>query len=103
MSQTIQELYNLRQTKFIEARSTIKHEVDQFLESVKATDPSVFVGLEIPAGNTAEEILPSLWVEPFNQEQYNQELAKLNAFIAQIHIVTDRLNQEALECLQKSS
>lgn len=100
MSQ-IQQLLQQRQTQFIEKRANIKSEVDAFLESVKVIDTDMLVGLAVPTGHTAEEVLPSLWEEPFDSNKYATELKNLNVFISQVHELTDKLNQEALECLQQ--
>ena len=98
----IQELLRKRQEKFIETRSTIKQEVDAFLKSISQIDHTFFNGLQVPTGSTTEEVLPALWVEPFDEAEYNKELTQLNSFIAQVHILTDKCNQEALACLQQS-
>ena len=102
---TIQELYQKRQTVFIECRAKIKQEVDAALQSINnVKDKTLFEDVQLPQGNTCEEILPELWHEPiedFDQAVYNRQLATFNATMAQIKVIADKHNQGALECLQK--
>lgn len=101
----IQELYQKRQTAFIERRATIKQEVDKTLISIaNVKDKSLFEDVQVPTATRCEEVLPELWHEPiddFDQEVYNRQLASFNATMAQLRVIADKHNQGALECLQK--
>lgn len=98
---SVEQLLNERQNKFIENRTIIEREVDTFLRSVETMDPVYQQQLNVVVGQTARDLLPSLWVEPFNEAQYNAERASLDAYIKRVTDVCDKLNAEALRCLQE--
>lgn len=99
---TVKQLYDARFQLFIERRSKVQSEVDRFLESVKSINPERLAGIEPIEGNTAQEVLPSLWKEPYNAEQYAVELSRLQRYIADVKAVADALNAEALRILSGS-
>jgi hypothetical protein len=89
---------------FIERRVFISQWVKEFMENVRAIDPSEMVGIDIPAGDTAEELLPSLFVEPFDHaahEKYLQELDVVESLRLKVNEVATRLNEETIKCLQR--
>ena len=95
----VNELYKKRQEVFIERRTTIATEVDKFLAGVAEIEPELIKDITPLNGTTAKEVLPSMWVEPFNIEAYERELAVLNDYINKIKSVADALNAEALKVL----
>lgn len=100
MSMTIEQLYAQRQAKFIEDRTIIESETDKFLRSLEQIDPVYQEQLGVIAGQTARQVIPALWEEPFNEEAYNQQRAALDQRIENARIVCDQLNEEARRCLQ---
>lgn len=100
--QNISNLIQMRQNKFIETRTIIETEVDKFLQSLTQLDKNAKerLGVQVYDNATARQIIPSLWVEPFNEEQYTIERNKLDAYIAKVQQACNALNQEALQCLQ---
>lgn len=102
--QSVAKLIQERQNKFIENRTKIETEVNKFLQSLEGLDEDVKARctVKIYKGATAKQILPSLWVEPFSIDKYNQEKANFDNYVKAIQTVCDAINQEALECLQNS-
>lgn len=90
-----------RQNKFIETRTLIASEVQKYLNSLNAMDAEVRAEILLPKGNTPQEILPALWVEPFDMEAYTEQLNQFQASVQSAKIYCDKLNQEALRCLQQ--
>lgn len=96
---TVKQLYNARLQLFIERRSKVQAEVDRFLQSVKSINPERLAGIEPIEGDTAQEVLPALWREPYDSQQYEVELSRLQHYISQVKAVADELNAEALRIL----
>lgn len=95
-----QQLYQQRLNSFIETRTKIENEVNRFLKSLEVDDEEFKQACNVQIGTTARDWLPALWEEPFNQEVYEQQLAKLNQYIQAVRTVSDKLQMEALACLQ---
>lgn len=100
MEVNISKLIQDRQNQFIEKRTIIESEVNGFLQSLEKLDLDVQTRLNVKVGTTCRMLLPSLWMEPFDIEQYNKEKENLDAYIAAVKGVCDEINQEALKCLQ---
>ena len=98
--QNVAKLLQDRQNKFIETRTNIENEVNRFLQSLESLDDDMKIKCGVKAGITAKDLLPALWKEPFNGDEYSQQKAALDDYIAQVRAVCDRINQEALLCLQ---
>lgn len=98
--QNVARLIQERQNKFIETRTNIENEVNKFLESLNKLDADMQAKCGVTAGITAKDLLPALWVEPFDEAEYNRQLAALNTYIEQVEVICNQLNQEALLCLQ---
>lgn len=90
-----------RQSKFIETRTIIESEVNKFLKSLEALDPDIQETLRVPKDVTARDLLPELWAEEFRPDVYQQQLTSLNNYIEQVRAYSDKLTQEAIECLQQ--
>lgn len=99
-NQNVKQLLQIRQNKFIETRTNIENEVNRFLTSLIELDDGTKARLNVKEGITCKDLLPSLWVEPFNEAQYQLELNALKTYISQVTAVCDEINQEALACLQ---
>lgn len=97
----VAKLLKERETKFIETRTVIAGEVEKFLASLNAMDEDVRAQIVMPNGTTPQEILPALWVEPFNEEAYKQQLSLFMTSVQSAKACCDRLNQEAIKCLQQ--
>lgn len=100
MEANVAQLLRDRQNKFVEGRTVTEVEVNKFLKSLEALDEGERVQCKVVVGRTAKDVLPSLWQEPFNPEQYQAELLNLQNYIAGVKTFCDRINQEALACLQ---
>lgn len=97
---TIEELYRQRQNKFIESRTVIESEVNQFLRSIEQLDVVFQTELCVIEGQTARDVLPALWEEPFDNERYLTQRALLDERITKATQLRDKLNAEAMQCLQ---
>lgn len=98
--QSVTKLIQDRQNLFIETRTKIETEVDRFLSSLSNLDPDVKVKCGVVDDATCKQLLPALWEEPFNEETYLAQKAKLDVYISQVHTVCDEICQEAIKCLQ---
>ena len=96
-----QQLYQQRMNVFIETRAKIEQEVNRFLKSLEVDDEEFKAACNVRVGTTARDWLPSLWEEPFQEEKYKQEFAKLSEYIEQVRTVSDKIQQEAIACLQE--
>lgn len=101
MAPTVQALIAERQRQFIEQRLLISQWVSQLMKNVHEIDQELLVGIDVPSQTTAEELLPSLFKEPFDLEQYNKEKAVVEELQRNIDELADKLNQEALKCLSE--
>lgn len=101
MSMSIEQLYAQRQNKFIEDRTIIETETDKFLRSLEQLDPVYQQQLSVVQGQTARDVIPALWAEPFDEEAYNKQRSALDQRIENAKIICDQLNEEALRCLQE--
>lgn len=99
---SVDQLLRERQDKFVERRTVIENEVNQFLKSLESLDHVYKQQLQVIDGRTAKDVLPALWAEPFVQETYDAQKAELDKYIASVQAVCDQLNEEALRCLQES-
>jgi hypothetical protein len=70
------------------------------MERVYSADPNLLIDVTFPQGRTAKEILPSAWIEPFNEPMYLQELEVLVAFIQAVQQIADKLVEEAIPILK---
>lgn len=96
---SVKELFAKRQAVFIEKRTKIEGEVDKFLQGVREIDPVLLANITPLNGTTTREVLPALWEEPFDPEAYKEQLSLLQAYIAAVKEVADKLNEEALRVL----
>lgn len=101
MSMSIEQLYAQRQNKFIEDRTIIETETDKFLRSLEQLDPVYQQQLSVVQGQTARDVIPALWAEPFDEVAYNKQRSALDQRIENAKIICDQLNEEALRCLQE--
>lgn len=98
--QNIAAMIQQRQNKFIETRTIIETEVNKFLNSLQGLDAEYKEKLGVQPGITCKDLLPELWNEPFRTEVYDKQLANLQSYITQVQCICDKINQEALACLQ---
>lgn len=97
----VQEILRTRQDAFVEKRTRIETEVDKFLESVnQITDERVTQVPGRPEGKNCREVLPALWKDPFDEEEYQKQLTALNSYVQAVQAVCDAINEDALKCLQ---
>lgn len=99
----VQSVIKQREAQFVETRTKIEIEVNKFLESLKDIEDEIASIPGRPTGATAREILPELWSDNFNNEIYQEQLARLNSYIASVIAYSDKINEEALACLKASS
>lgn len=100
--ENIQAQLQKRQNKFIETRTIIADQVNKYIASLAILSEEQKQQCIMPNGSRAEEVLPELWNEPFNEEVYNMQLMQLQKSIVSVTALRDRLNQEAMACLQQS-
>ena len=97
----ITQLIQQRQNKFIETRTIIDSEVSKFIKSIEELGTDLPENCRVLIGKTTKDILPALWLEPFNEAQYTLELQNLKGYICTVKSVADAINEEALKCLQQ--
>lgn len=91
------ELYKKAQQALMEHKVHVK---DWCARLVEAYDALPEEGKKPLPGRTVEEMLPSLFKEPFDEEQYNVEASALKGLQAELMQTAERLNQEeAQRCL----
>lgn len=95
----VTKLLQDRQNLFIETRTNIENEVNKFLKSLEGLDHDVKSMCGVQEGLTAKDLLPALWVEPFVKNTYLEQKAAFDKYVEGVKTVCDRLNQEAIECL----
>lgn len=97
---TVTQLLAERQELFIATRTNIENEVNKFLTSLENLDEDVKSQCQIKGDVTAKELLPALWEKPFDEVKYQQQLAAFNVYVQSIMAFCDKINEEALRCLQ---
>lgn len=90
-----------RQDKFIETRTKIEQEVDSFLKSISEMDEDLRKRCNYNPQYTARTLLPALWSEPFDEDVYKVQLAKVNQYVAAVVALCDAMDAEAIKCLQQ--
>lgn len=98
----VSQLIKQREAKFVEARTKAELEINKFLESIKPIEDELKDIPGRPAGTCAKEIVPALWTEPFDEAAYYQQLEVFNNYVNQVVAYGDKVNEEALRCLQTS-
>jgi len=100
---SVEEMIREREVAFIEKRMEIAQWVLQLMKDTREMAPELLEGIEIPQGNTAEELLPALYSEPFDEEAYKQQAEKINIFQQKKDAVAEKLNEESLSILSRRS
>lgn len=93
-------LYQQKQNKFIELRTIIETNVNAFLRSLEELSAEDQQQLNVIKGQTAHDILPSLWVEPFNEATYQVELDSFNKYKERVMMFCDEYYKKAAEWLR---
>lgn len=99
----IKDIIALKERQFVETRLLISQWVETFMKNVREVDPALLAqeGIILPEGNTAEELLPSLYAPNFDITTYEAEKAKFDQLQSKFNILADKLNEEALRCLSE--
>ena len=93
-------LLEQRRTIFITKRRDIEVWVTNFFKEVSQINPQLLEGTTPPNGTTAQELFPSMYKEPFSQEEFNKEYAVVDAYYQQIRAIAESLNKRAEEVLR---
>lgn len=96
----VEALLRERQNLFIESRTKIEREVTMFLSSLEKINDELIPNQVSLRGKTAKDILPSLWADPFVKTDYQKDLEAFNAHVLEVRMLANKLNGEALKCLQ---
>lgn len=105
-AQSANQLYEQRKRKLIEDRLLVSQWCAALVQHYNNTTDDVRAKLPPLPGNTAEEMLPSLYVEDLNDldvEQYRREAAVLVDIQQKMNQLHLALNQEAVKCLSMST
>lgn len=94
------KLLDQRRDLFIATRRDIEVWVDKFFKEISQVNPKLMEGIEAPNGTTAQELFPSLYSEPFDEEKYNAEYEVFNAYYLKVMEVAKYLNDKAQEVLK---
>lgn len=95
----VNKLLEQRRNMFISTRRDIEVWIEKFFTELDQVSPALMEGITIPTGRTAQEIFPSLYTEPFDEEKYNEEYATFTAFYEKVMEVAEYLNKKAIEVL----
>lgn len=95
----VNKMLEQRRNMFISTRRDIEVWVDKFFTELDQVSPNLLQEITFPTGRTAKDIFPSLYVEPFNEEQYNKEREEFDVFYNKVMDVAEYLNQKAAEVL----
>lgn len=100
--QSVSSLYQARNSQFIETRTIIECEVNKFLESLNKEDEDIKRQLGVKEGITCRDLLPELWkpTDEFDEAVYQTQLNSLLQYITQVQAICDKINAEAIACLQ---
>lgn len=93
-------LYQQKQNKFIETRTIIETNVNNFLRSLEELSEEDQQRLNVIKGQTARDILPTLWAEPFNEATYQVELDAFNKYKERVMVLCDEYYTKAVEWLR---
>ena len=96
------KLLEERRNQFISKRRDIENYITTFFTEYAQIDPSLLANITPPEGKTAQEIFPSLYVEPFDEEKYNQEYDNWTEFFMKVKAVSDAINEKAAEVLMNA-
>ena len=99
----VQKLLEERRTMFITGRRDVEIYIERFFKEVDKLSPNLLTGIEPIKGRTAQEIFPSLYTEPFNEEQYEKEYAAFDRYYQEIFKIGEFLNKKAEEVLKDAN
>lgn len=98
----INKLLEQRRAAFISERRDVEVYISTFFEELSKVNPKLLENTHPVQGTTAEEIFPSLYTEPFDEEQYEKEYAAFNAYYEEVKQVAEYLNKKAEEVLSSA-
>lgn len=104
-AQSAKQLLDQRNRVFIEDRLLISQWCKSLTQHYHSASEDVRSKLPPLPGSTAEEMLPSLFVEnpsDLDVEQYKKEAAVLSNIQAEMSRLYTEMNQEAMKCLSAS-
>ena len=96
----VHALLEQRRTAFIAKRRDIEVWVEKFFTEIDAISPDLLKDTHPPIGKTAKDLLPSMYKEPFVQEEFDKEYAVLDAYYQEVQQVASYLNEKAAEVLK---
>ncbi|MDR1523243.1 MAG: hypothetical protein LBS29_04765 [Endomicrobium sp.] len=98
----VKDLIELRQKEFIEKRLLISQWIDTLIKNSREIDPELFIkyNIEPLKGDNVKSLLPSLFIKPFNKEQYLMEKEVIDIYQKKLDLLADKLNEEALQLLR---
>ena len=96
----VHALLEQRRTKFITKRRDIEVWVETFFKEVSQINESLLKDIKPLNGRTAQELFPSMYKEPFSQEEFNKEYAVVHEYYTQIQAIAESLNKRAEEVLR---
>lgn len=88
--------------RFISDRIQIEQWVNTLMQRVSEIDPKDLVGVNIPSGKTAQELLPALYTQPYCKEAYLVQREALNNFQLEINKIGEVYNQRFWEIINES-
>lgn len=95
----VNKMLDQRRSMFISTRRDIEVWIEKFFSELEQVNPSLLENITFPTGKTAQEIFPSLYIEPFNEEAYTAERAAFDEFYNKVMEVAEYLNKKAAEVL----
>ena len=97
------KLLEERRNKFVSKRRDVEVYIETFFTEYIQIPQELLKDITPPEGRTAQEIFPSLYREPFDEEQYNKEYEEWSSFFVKVKAVSDAINEKAAEVLHNAS
>ena len=95
----VNKILEERRNQFITTRRDIEVYIETFFTELDKVPAKLLADVQLPTGRTAQEIFPSLYAEPFDEEKYNAEYEAFDKCYQQVQGVAEFLNEKAKEVL----
>ena len=98
----VEEIYNKCRESFLAERARQELQVRTFAEKFAQIDPNVFEGkIEIPEEISLKAMIPEMYADKPNQQIYEEQYNKAQAFFNGVSEIIAAINKEANECLSR--
>lgn len=99
----LKELVDKKEQEFFINKGKNENNINAYLERIFTlyeTNPEIFAGVEMPCGKTAQEVVPAMYEEPFDEVKYKEQRKKLLDFQSiMVSRADDICKRELSKCL----